>query len=214
MGKELTFRMSKQIAEMSIKPLRTREETILLLLYTIRMFDVSIFLTDERSEKVKISIDKMNRIFYLLEGKMFSMQFPFCIDDSSNQDNVIIYHNITGTVINPMVLSFLIEAFEKMNRKEMDFETIFEIIMEPEVNDDDFTTKEMWLLISHLLKYDLGYIRYDIDPEHENGRMHPLNHLDICLDTAATYKIGLDKKIEFDDFKNILDITNECWYIY
>lgn len=74
MGKELTFRMSKQIAEMSIKPLRTREEAILLLLYTIRMFDVSIFLTDERSEKVKISIDKMNRIFYLLEGKMFSMQ--------------------------------------------------------------------------------------------------------------------------------------------
>lgn len=71
----------------------------------------------------------------------------------------------------------------------------------------------MWLLISHLLKYDLGYIRYDIDSEHENGRMHPLNHLDICLDTAATYKIGLDKKIEFDDFKNILDITNECWYI-
>lgn len=213
MGKELTFRMSKQIAEMSIKPLRTREETILLLLYTIRMFDVSIFLTDERSEKVKISIDKMNRIFYLFEGKMFSMQFPFCIDDSSNQNNVIIYHNITGTVINPMVLSFLIEAFEKMNRKEMDFETIFEIIMEPEVNDDGFTTKEMWLLISHLLKYDLGYIRYDIDSEHENGRMHPLNHLDICLDTAATYKIGLDKKIEFNDFKNILDITNECWYI-
>ena len=142
------------------------------------------------------------------------MQFPFCIDDSSNQDNVIIYHNITGTVINPMVLPFLIEVFEKMNRKEMDFETIFEIIMEPEVNDDEFTTKEMWLLISHLLKYDLGYIRYDIDPEHENGRMHPLNHLDICLDTAAIYKIGLDKKIEFDDFKNILDITNECWYIY
>ena len=35
MGKELTFRMSKQISEMSIKPLRTREEAILLLLYTM-----------------------------------------------------------------------------------------------------------------------------------------------------------------------------------
>ena len=213
MGKELTFRMSKQIAEMSIKPLRTREEAILLLLYTIRMFDVSIFLTDERSEKVKISIDKMNRIFYLLEGKMFSMQFPFCIVDSSNQDNFRIYHNITGNAINSMVLSFLIEVFEKMNRKEMDFDTIFEVIVGSEVNDDNFTTKEKWLLILHLLKYDLGYIRYDIDPEHENEKMHPLNHLDICLDTAATYKIGLNKKIEFDDFKNILDRTNECWYI-
>lgn len=213
MGKEFMFRMSKQIAEMSIKPLRSREEAVLLLLYTIRMFDVSIFLAEERSENVKISIDKMNRIFYLLDRKLFSMQFPFCIDDSSKEDELIIYHNLTGTVISPMVLSFLIEAFEKMNRKEMDFETIFEIIMEPEVNEDNFTTKEMWLLISHLLKYDLGYIRYDIDPEHENGRMHPLNHLDICLDTAATYKIGLNKRIEFDDFKNILDITNECWYI-
>ena len=212
MGKEFTFRMSKQIAEMSIKPLRTREEAILLI-YTIRMFDVSIFLTDERSEKVKISIDKMNRIFYLLEGKMFSMQFPFCIDDSSNQDNFRIYHNITGNAINSMVLSFLIEVFEKMNRKEMDFDTIFEVIVGSEVNDDNFTTKEKWLLILHLLKYDLGYIRYDIDPEHENEKMHPLNHLDICLDTAATYKIGLNKKIEFDDFKNILDRTNECWYI-
>ncbi len=48
---------------------------------------------------------------------MFSMKSIICIDDSSNQDNVIIYHNITGTVINPMVLSFLIEAFEKMNEK-------------------------------------------------------------------------------------------------
>ena len=76
---------------------------------------------------------------------------------------------------------------------------------------NDLTSPKM---LAHLLKYDLGYIRYDIDPEHENGRMHPLNHLDICLDTAATYKIGLDKKIEFDDFKNILDITNECWDIY
>lgn len=213
MGKELTFRMSKQIVEMARKPLRTREEAILLLLYTIRMFDVSNYLTEERSEKIKISVDKMNRIFYLFERKIFSMQFPFCIDDGSEKDNIIIYHNMTGMVINPRVLSFLIEAFEKMHRKEMDFETFFEIIMETDIDDNEFTTKEKWLLISHLLKYDLGYIRYDIDPEHENGRMHPLNHLDICFDNSVAYKIGLNKEIEFNDFKNILDITTECWYI-
>lgn len=213
MGKELTFKMSKQIVEMSGKPLRKREDTILLLLYTIRMFDISNFLSDEHREEVKISIDKMNRIFYILEGKIFSMQFPFCIDDSDGQDSVVIYHNITGTIITPRVLSFLIETFEDMNRKDMDFETFFEIIMESAGNDDDFTIKERWFLISYLLKYDLGYIRYDIDPEHEHGKIHPLNHLDICLDTAATYKVGLYKKIGFDDFKNILDITNDCWYI-
>lgn len=213
MAKELTFKMSKQIIDLSIKPLRTREEAVLLLLYTIRMFDISNYLTEERSEEIKLSINKMNRIFYVLEGKMFSMQFPFCIDDNNEPNKVIIYHNITGTVINSMVLSFLIEAFEQMTQKEMDFETVFEIIMETEIINDEFTTKEMWLLISHLLKYDLGYIRYDIDPEHENGKMHPLNHLDICFDNSATYKIGLSNKIEFEDFKNILDITTDCWYL-
>ena len=213
MGKELSFRMSKQIAEMSMKPLRTREEAILLLLYTIRMLDISKYLTEERSEKIKISISKMNRIFYLLEYKMFSMQFPFCVEDSSEQNDVVIYHHITGTIISPRIVSFLIEAFEKMNRKEMDFEMIFEIIMENEIFNDEFTSKEKWLLISHLLKYDLGYIRYDFDPKQENGRMHPLNHLDISFDTSTAYKIGLSKRIEFNDLKNILDITTECWYI-
>lgn len=212
MGKELTFKMSKKIVGMAEKPLRTREEAVLLLLYTIRMFDAERFFEDERSEEVKISINKMNRIFYLLEGKIFSIQFPFCIDRNSNREKTKIYYNITGTEINSIVLSFLIEVFEKMDQEDIDFETIFDLIMESEVNDN-ITMKERWLLILHLLKYDLGYIRYDNDPEHENGKMHPLNHLDVCLDTSASYKIGLDRKIDFDDLKNILDVTHECWFI-
>lgn len=40
MGKELTFTMSQQIIDMASKPLRKREDAILLLLYTIRMFDL------------------------------------------------------------------------------------------------------------------------------------------------------------------------------
>ena len=213
MGKEFTYKMSKHILEMSSKPLRKREEAILLLLYTIRMFDVSQYILDERSEQVIVSIDKMNRIFYLIDNKIFSMQFPFRVEYDGVQDSNIIYDSVTGTVISPMVLSFLIEAFEKMSRREVDFDTIFEIIMEPEVNDEEFTSKTMWQLISYLLKYDLGYLRYDFDPEHEEGKIHPLNHLDICLDGSATYKIGLEKEIGFSDMKDILDLTTECWYL-
>ena len=213
MGKEFTFKMSKQILEMSSKPLRTREEAILLLLYTIRMFDVSQFIDEERSDQVIISIDKMNRIFYLIANKIFSMQFPFRVEYDSEQENNVLYDSVTGTVISPMVLSFLIEAFEKMKRREVDFDTIFEIIMEPEVNDEGFTSKTMWQLISYLLKYDLGYLRFDVDSEHQDGKIHPLNHLDICLDRSATYKIGLEKEIEFKNMKDILDITTECWYL-
>ena len=214
MRKELTFTMSQQIIDMASKPLRKREDAILLLLYTIRMFDVSIFLTDERSKKVKISIDKMNRIFYLLEGKMFSMQFPFRIENNDIQNGIRIYDSVTGILINATTLSFLIGLFEQINRPETDFEKVFEIMMETEQNDDEFTMEQMWTLFSYLLKYDLGYIRYDIDPEHENGKLHPLYHLDICLDNSATYKIGLNQEIRFDNFKDILDTTTESWYIY
>ena len=135
MGKEFTYKMTKQIHEMSSKPLRKREEAILLILYTIRMFDVSQYITGERSEQVIISIDKMNRIFYLIENKIFSMQFPFCVEYNNEENSNMIYESVTGTEINSMVLSFLIEAFEKMNRKEVDFDTIFEIVMESEVNN-------------------------------------------------------------------------------
>ena len=214
MRKELTFTMSQQIIDMASKPLRKREDAILLLLYTIRMFDLDKSELNIHNESIRISINKMNRIFYLLKGKMFSMQFPFRIENNDIQNGIRIYDSVTGILINATTLSFLIGLFEQINRPETDFETVFEIMMETEQNDDEFTMEQMWTLFSYLLKYDLGYIRYDIDPEHENGKLHPLYHLDICLDNSATYKIGLNQEIRFDNFKDILDTTTESWYIY
>jgi hypothetical protein len=204
--------MSKDILALSSKPLRKKEEAILLLLYTIRMFDACQYISDDRKEQVIISIDKMNRIFYLINNKIFSLQFPFRMEYHDAEDEKTIYDSVTGTVISPTVLSYLIEAFEKMSRREVDFDTMFEIVMDSEFNIEEFTFKARWQLISYLLKYDLGYLRYDFDPEHEDGKIHPLNHLDICLDDSATYKIGLDREISFRDMKDILDLTTECWY--
>ena len=86
MGKELTFTMSQQIIDMASKPLRKREDVILLLLYTIRMFDLDKSELNIHNESIRISINKMNRIFYLLKGKMFSMQFPFRIENNDIQN--------------------------------------------------------------------------------------------------------------------------------
>lgn len=144
----------------------------------------------------------------------WTMQFPFRIENNDIQNGIRIYDSVTGILINATTLSFLIGLFEQINRPETDFEKVFEIMMESEQNDDEFTIEQMWTLFSYLLKYDLGYIRYDIDPEHENGKLHPLHHLDICLDSSATYKIGLNQEIRFDNFKDILDTATESWYIY
>lgn len=211
MAKEFTLKMSKTVLEMSEKPLRSKEEAILLLLYTIRMFDIEKYLNDDREEKVIIAINKMNRIFYQLNDKIFSMQFPFLIAGETNE--IRIYSSITGNIIDAQVLSFLIETFEKIKDEDSTFDIIFEIIMENEYGEQSFSVEQKWQLISYLLKYDIGYLRYDYDPKNEKGKIHPLNHFDIFLDSSAAFKVGLNKRILCNEFINVLDITTECAYI-
>lgn len=206
-----TVKMSKEVIERSSRPLRSKEEAILLLLYTIRMFDISDFLNDDRMEQVTISIDKMNRITYQLSDKMFSLHFPFSIVCDSEEK--IVYSSVAGTTINSQVLSFLIEAFERLQGENSTFDTVFEIVMENEYSNEFFSTKQIWILISYLLKYDIGYLRYDYDPAHENGKIHPLHHFDIFLDSAASFKVGLEKKITFDEFLDVLDVSTECAFL-
>ena len=211
MEKLLIFNMSSHILDMAVKPLRSRESAILLMLHTIRMFDDYEFIKEEREEKVNISINKMNRIFYSLEKKIFSMQFPFYIYDNSKK--ISIYHKATGIDVNPIVQSFLIKVFEELNNKDIDIETFYYLIMDFRSIDKEYSEEQIWSLILHLLRYDLGYIRYDVDHKNANGNMHPVNHFDVCLDSSATYKIGLYEGIEFDEFKDILDITTKCWHM-
>jgi len=48
---------------------------------------------------------------------------------------------------------------------------------------------------------------------HENGKMHPLYHLDVNYSSGASYKIGLYNELQIEEFKEILDITTDCLYL-
>ena len=51
------------------------------------MFDISNFIDDENREQVKILIDKMNRIFYLHEDKIFSEGYDQGYEDGQHDMN-------------------------------------------------------------------------------------------------------------------------------
>lgn len=212
MGKEVSYNMGKSIFEMASRPLRSKQDVILLLLYTIRMFDVDEFILENTKVKVAISINKMNRIFYILENKIFSMQFPFCVEIQEEKITRI-YDAKTGLDIDSMLVSTLIGIFEKNNKDNFSFDSFFDGIMCGENNLRNVDAEQLWEIVKVISTYDLGYIRYDYDEEHQNGLLHPTNHLDICLDTAATYKIGLEKSLNFEKFKDILDITTNCFFL-
>lgn len=212
MGKEASYNMSKGIFEMASKPLRSRQEAVLLLLYTIRMFDVDEFIAGNGKAKVAVSINKMNRIFYILEDKIFSMQFPFFVE-VENEKIARICDLKTGVDIDSMLVSTLIGIFEKTRNGIFSFDSLFDEIMYGESTPQNVNTEQLWEIIKLISTYDLGYLRYDHDEEYQKELIHPIDHLDICLDTAASYKIGLEETLNYEVFKDILDTTTNCFFL-
>ena len=69
-------------------------------------------------------------------------------------------------------------------------------------------------MIYDLLVFEPGYIRYDIDFSNRIDPIkHPPHHLDINYDNASTFKIGLSKGINFDEFISILSIKEKCYFL-
>lgn len=213
MGKEVSYNMGKTIFEMASKPLRSKQEVILLLLYTIRMFDVEKDILPSTKVKVTISINKMNRIFYILENKIFSFQFPFYVEIEGEKFTRI-YDAKTGLDIDPVLVSILIGIFEKIENDNFSFEFFFDEVMYNENNLLNVNVDQLWEIVKFISTYDLGYLRYDYDKGHPNEPLiHPINHLDVCLDTAVAYKIGLEKPLNYEVFKDIIDITTNCYFL-
>ena len=75
--KKLEIKMGEYFYEKVIKPVRTKQEIILLLLETLKLINnMEQDITQEKG-KIVIYVDKMSRVFYQTENKAFSIYFPF-----------------------------------------------------------------------------------------------------------------------------------------
>ena len=84
---------------------------------------------------------------------------------------------------------------------------------------DNFQEKgkrDLWLVIKHLLTFELGYVRYDdnleeFDKASREGRpkQHPRYHYDVNLDSQATFKLGLSSQLTPSKFVDFLDNTKD-----
>lgn len=212
MGKEINYKMSKRIYEMASKPIRTKRDAILLLLYTIRMFNVNDFIPDNQKASVVLYVDKMNRIFYILENKIFSMQFPFCVEHQE-ESGIRIYNRKDGLDIDFMLVSVLIRLFSGNHEARFSLDEFVDELLYGEINLQNVSVEQLWELVQFIATFDLGYLRFDYDEEHANGLLHPTCHLDMFLETAATYKVGLEEKVDYRVFKDILDVTTDCYFL-
>lgn len=196
----------------SMRPIRNKQDIILLLLETLKLVNnLDNIILDEKG-KVLIYIDNMSRIFYETEEKIFSFFFPFSIEEKENKEYRI-YDNVTNLEITNQMISLLISIFEKGINQGDSLESVVDFIIESAEDYEYKNIDDIWTILFKLWYMEDGYIRYDYDPKHENGKLHPLYHLDINYSSGVTYKIGVKNPLCLNEVKNILNIKTNCAYV-
>ena len=210
--KTIEIKIGRYFCEKLMKPIRNKRDILLLLLETLK-FISSNLLTEEAGEKGKVTvcIDKMSRVFYIVEGKYFSLLFPFSIEEKAGFYRI--YDTETGLEINDKIISLLISVFQLDRKVECSFESVMDFIVESAEEYGNIEIDCIWTLWMKLWSMEDGYIRYDYDPLHEKGIVHPLYHLDVNYSPGVTYKLGLSKSLSSKKFYDILDTRTKCTYL-
>lgn len=209
--KKLEIKMGEYFYEKVIKPVRTKQEIILLLLETLKLINnMEQDITQEKG-KIVIYVDKMSRVFYQTENKAFSIYFPFILE--KKEIDYRVYDSETNLTITDKMISLLISIIKKSEENRKSLEMVVDSICEGAKDFEYNEIEDIWNLFSKLWYMETGYIRYDYDPVHENKKLHPLHHLDVNYSGNVTYKLGLERHIKLEEMRDILDILTECKYL-
>ena len=187
--------------------LKKRRDLLIILLEACR-FMMQNQSVDHADNLLMLVINDMNRLFFCTEKKMYSISFPF-----NTECYPTIHFNYQGIDIDSSMISNLCSflnssVFEASS--SYDFATP---ILEQEENS---SSNDFWIVLKHLLTYEIGYVRYDDDIEGfrvacnaGTPKRHPRFHYDVNISQQAAFKIGLDKQLTPDKFVDFLDDTKE-----
>lgn len=199
----------KSIVSEFEKPIRSKIGIIYLILKVFELLLIQDSITryqedDVSTIQIKILISKMNRIFFLSEKKYFSFSTPFSV--TFIEERLHVFEPINSFEITSKTISDLVCLIDCI--KDENYDDLFIKI------DENNESSILWQVLKELLLSCSGYLRYDFDNINQNGKYHPLHHLDINYSNSSSYKIGLNQPISFNHFIDLLDIETECFYIH
>lgn len=186
-------------------PLRDKVDYLKLLMFAARSLLLNTKIDNvEVNAKLKLIVDKMSRMFFYKKDKFFSVSFPFTV--IVEDDEVVGITSYTGKIVDSMsisaVLSILSAPNFSINPSLIDF------YIEP----GGIEASGIFLL-EELFQFEPGYIRYDVDQDRLNGRIHPVHHVDVNYSQYGTFKLGLDAAIDDIFFENMQDIRTDCVFL-
>lgn len=182
------------------KPIRNKNDCVSILLETVENF---IYHNEAIKEiQNNTMLLENGRLFVFLENKYFSIKFPFKI---KIEEEIKFY--INNIELNSKILSAIRYAFLNISN------SIRDILYQIEKEYEQITKDEIEEIIIAMLLLDDGYLRYDHDAKNENGKLHPLDHLDIFY-TNNSVKLGLRGRLSQKNFVKIISKKyDECCYL-
>ena len=214
--KKFEFELSDLLYDKAMSPIRTKDDLLRLLAYTIK-FLILHPTTDTnkiaKDKKLILYINKMSRLFFCVKDKIFSFCFPFYVGVTP-EDNSISISFKDYFKFDSMTSSFLLAILEQENLFNGTLENVNEkVLQELLENEWDIDPDGMCDLVKHLMLFEPGYLRYDHDVEHENGSIHPEHHLDIFFSSNGTMKLGIRNSVESEWLIDLVNTSTECRYI-
>jgi hypothetical protein len=209
MGKSFEIQIEGFFLKKVVKAIRRKEDIIILLLETIKLFLMEDFIeVTEVKGKIILKIDKMSRLIFKIENKYFSFNFPFNVEVDEAKSDIRVYDSLLGIDIDDKLISILISIFnQKITTNRCLDDIYYELVCGDNILND------IWILVERLSMFECGYLRYDYDVEYQNGHIHPINHLDVNYSVGSTFKLGFQDIITIEDFIDILDLKTNCHYL-
>lgn len=216
--KRLEFELHDSLYQDALLPIRNKRDLLKLLVQTIKFLVLTPAAPAGRApsdKKLILYVDKMSRLLFCVENKIFSFQFPLQVRIGPGDDSLsILYRDYFE--IDHIISSLLVSVFGQDDIFDSSLEDIDGRIWEEIIANEwngVVDLDALYELAKQLVLFEPGYIRYDHDKVHTNGALHPEHHLDIFFSSNSTMKLGLQKAIESEWMLDMLNILTDCKYI-
>lgn len=214
----ITYKMTSTIS--SLCGIRTKQDLVMLLLEVITQLNTTDLVLVDKFEDHSFSLTlvDMNRIFFKIgTKKIISFVIPFTVTKNP-AGSLILYDNKANLVIDSMVTSILkrimISSF--FNSREPDYIPIEESFLEVQESlelDNIELSSSILSVVRNLMLFEPGYMRYDFDEENNNGKYHPLFHIDVNYTNPATFKLGLKKESDVNQIIKVINKKEETFFL-
>lgn len=205
--KTFRFGFDASEADWIFSPIRTKTNYIVLLMRLIKLMLANIPTAENRcAGEILLKSEKMSRIIISGKDKIFSIAFPFFIEET---DDGLRFYSNNYLDVNHKTTSQILELFR--DNKILDHSDVL-MFADPIDNISRFDP-DIWSLSRDLITVEDGYLRYDFDPKNVDGHLHPLHHLDIFYTTSSTFKIGLNSEIAISAFEDVINLRTDCYYL-